>query len=469
LRTFILGCLVFSLTLGAMATSDALPAMVALKTGTSEVLHSHDIGRIAIGDPAIIGALPLPGKRDLLINAKAPGRTTLFVWTGPGAGVEHDYQIVVTANELDILVQMLRTSIVRNDIHVDTFDKSIVLRGAVPDGAALQQVSDILARFDPVIKQYGVTVVNAVVIAHALDDLQHNLAANREMAGVRVDPDGQGNVIVSGRVKDEAQRQAVIKTVRGEAGRYLSAKGEVVDRLSPDATTQVNIKVRILEIDKSGLSQLGTQLQGAVINGSGAIIYTNPTFPIVEQPGNRGPFQIGPFFRATLLAPTIDLLVQSGDAKILSEPNLTTVPGQDASFLVGGQIPIPQSAGLGQVTITYQNYGVQLNVNPTILGNGDVATKIAPEVSDLDFQNGVAMNGFTIPALTISRVSTNIVTAPGESIVMAGLLRHIEQRTIQKIPLLSQLPILGRLFQDVRYQNRQTDVIFVMTPEVITR
>ena len=112
---------------------------------------------------------------------------------------------------------------------------------------------------------------------------------------------------------------------------------------------------------------------------------------------------------------------------------------------------------------------MKLLVTPTILGSGNVETVIAPEVSDLDFQDGVSLNGFVVPALKTSRLSTDVITKDGESIVMGGLLRRQEQRNIDKIPLLGDLPILGKLFRSTRYQNSQTDVVFVMTPQIINR
>lgn len=456
----------------ALSPLCANAADLTIRTGTSRILRFKDIKQIAVGDATILGTLPLPGRSELLVNAKQPGRTTLFVWTSNGA--EHHYQVTVTASELDMLAAMLRTTIARRDVSVETFGHSIVLRGTVPDGSALQGVSDVLARFEPVAKQDNAIIVNAVMIAHPLSGLQSGTNGNPYMKNVRVDPDGLGNVIVSGRVLNEEQRQSVLNEVRGMSGRYLSSTGAILDRLAMTLTTQVDVKVYILEIDDTALSTLGLHLQAGTPNTQGQIILGPPSFPIVEnKPSGAAsvfqPFSVGPFYRTTVLAPTLDLMMTQGHAKVLSAPDLTTVPGQAATFLVGGQIPVPQSAGFGAVSVSYQNYGVQLNVTPTLLGNGDVATKINPEVSDLDFQNGVPLNGFVIPALKTSSISTNVITAPGESIVMGGMLRRQETRNVEKIPFLSQLPIIGRLFQDVRYQRGETNIVFVMTPTVITR
>jgi len=137
--------------------------------------------------------------------------------------------------------------------------------------------------------------------------------------------------------------------------------------------------------------------------------------------------------------------------------------------LVGGQIPIPVSNGLGSVTITYKDFGVNLKVTPTLLGNGSVECKIAPEVSNLDFSNGVTLNGFTVPALKVSKLSTDVITQTGESIIMGGLLNRIESANVQKIPFLGDLPILGKLFRSVNYQKSESDVVFILTPTIVTR
>jgi pilus assembly protein CpaC len=216
---------------------------------------------------------------------------------------------------------------------------------------------------------------------------------------------------------------------------------------------------------------LGVQLQSATF-APGLQSYTlgGPSFSAVESPeGPGGALKIGAFFRTITLAPTLNLLMTEGHARILSSPDLVTLPGNNATFLVGGSIPIPVSTGLGQIAIQYQAFGVQLNVTPNLLGNGAVEAKIQPDISDLDFQDGVSENGFVVPALRESKLSTDVITQPGESIIMGGMVRRVENRFINKIPLLSQIPILGKLFQSTRYQHDQTDVVFIMTPTVITR
>jgi pilus assembly protein CpaC len=453
----------------AAASADPGVKTLTLQTGQNSVLTYPHLRRVAIGDRGVASIVPI-GTSQLLIDAKTPGTTTVLIWTGSASQqTQHAIELTVTSTGVDAVAQMLRSTIDSHDVLVQDFGHTIVVRGTVSDGAHFQAVSDILSRFAEVAKAEKYTIVNAVLIAHPLGDLQAQVAGLPGASGIRVDPDNKGNVIVSGRVRDEATRQQVLDRVRTLSGRYLSATGQLIDRLGTELETQIDVRVSVLEIDKTGLSQLGVKLNAGNLS-NGQIILGAPSFPIIEQNKTPlNPFRLGPFFRTTVVAPQIDLLVQEGHARVLSAPNLVTMPGNQATFLVGGEIPVPMSTGLGQVSISYKDFGVKLDITPILLGNGSVQTKIAPEVSDLDFQDGVSINGFVIPALKESKLSTELVTQAGESIIMGGLLRHQEQRNVDEIPLLGQLPIIGRLFRDVRYQRSETDVVFVMTPYVITR
>ncbi|MFY9718668.1 MAG: type II and III secretion system protein, partial [Candidatus Cybelea sp.] len=233
----------------------------------------------------------------------------------------------------------------------------------------------------------------------------------------------------------------------------------------------IDIKVYVLEVDKTAQSSLGIQLYGAQpVEGQPTPLLIPPSIPFFESlrpPGQA--FTLGPFYRTITLAPTLNLLMSEGHARMLSSPDLVTSPGSKATFLVGGQIPVVTTTGLGAVNVQYQPYGVQLNVTPTVRGNGSVEALIAPEISELDYANAVTVSGFEIPALTVSQLSTDVITRPGESILMGGLVSRIEKKTVYKFPLLSEIPILGKLFTSTNYQNQQSDVVFVMTPEILTR
>jgi Flp pilus assembly secretin CpaC len=467
---------VTAVTAAPLASPADTMTPLSLRTGQSTVVATPRLTRVAVGDGKVAGVLAV-GNSEIVISGRAAGRTTLLVWTGYG---RRSFDVTVTEQSLESLRRMMQDSITEPGVRVEALDRSIVVNGSVANGEALVHLNEVVSHFEPAATASKFTLIDAVTVAKPLGPLQTELSSAPATAGVWVDRDTKGNLIVSGQVQDRATAEHVLHRVRAVAAPYLSLDGKVIDRLETATVSQVDVKVYVLEVDETGLKQLGVNLQSASFNPDGTYTVGGPQFPVVESPtvgnnGKPGPgfpgnaLNIGAFFRSVTLAPTVNLVLQSGHAKLLSSPDLVTMPGKEANFLVGGQIPIPVASGPQQIAIQYKDFGVKLQVTPTILGDGGVETVIAPEISDLDFQDGVALNGFTVPALKMSRLSTDVVTSSGESIVMGGLLRRIEQRNIDKIPGLGDLPILGKLFRSTRYQTSQTDVVFVMTPQVLTK
>ena len=454
------------------ASSEAV-AVYSIQTGRSIVLKTPGLERVAVGDSKIAGIVPL-GTSEVVVNGKTPGHTTIFIWMN---GARKTYEFTVTDQNLDAVAGILRGAIDEPDVEIVTFGQNIILRGNVPDAAAMAKVNDILKRFNGVSFNSATAgsgkIVNALVVRQPLGNINEQIAAAVPSAtNIRIDSDPDGDVIVSGNVTSRVDAENVLNHVKGLSGPFLAAGGKVVDRLEVGTTSQIDVKVYVLEIDKTGQSTLGLRLQSATETTVGQPQFTvasTPSFVSVEYPAAKSGLSVGPFQRISLLAPTLDLLVTQGHARILSSPDLVSMPGKEATFLVGGQIPIPVSNGLGTVSITYKDYGVNLDVTPNLLGDGSVETKINPEISDLDFGNGIQINGFVVPALKTSRISTDVITKDGESIVMGGLLRRIETKNLTKIPLLSDIPILGKLFTSTNYQTSNTDVVFVMTPTVVTK
>jgi Flp pilus assembly secretin CpaC len=443
--------------------------LISLSVGSSSIVPAPGMTRVAVGDGTVAGIVPTGNQ--LVINGKAPGRTTVAIWTRSD---RQDYEVVVTEPSLDSVEQVIRQSLNLPGVVVSQSPGTIFVTGNVGNTTQQQHVNEVLGRFEGFAKDKKVSIVNAVTIANPLADLNRAMSADAGLSRVRVESDGKGNLVVSGSVHDRSQAELALGRVRSIAGTALSSDGKIIDRIATETTTQIAIKVNILEIDRTGLQQLGIRLQGAnpSPNNPGVFDIVEPSFTSIEGPGSSGPgraLNLSPFFRLTRLAPTLDLIVNSGHARILSAPNLVTSPGQAASFLVGGEIPYAFSSGLGQTTIVFKEYGVKLDMTPTLLPDGTVETKIAPEVSDLDFQSGIQLNGFVVPALKTSKLKTDIVTHDGDSVVMGGLLRRLEQKNINKIPGLGDLPVLGKLFRSTQYRTSETDVVFVMTPDVIVR
>lgn len=452
----------------ALAQENVKP--ISLQTGHSVVLSEPGLTRVAVGDGQIAGVLPI-GTQQVVINGKAPGRTTVFVWDKQGRTT---YEVEVVQQDIDNLANLIRQSINQSGVTVMSTGHTVVVGGTVDTVEQYSIVTTVIDQFTQPLKEAKDSVVNAVRVLHPLGSLSQEIKAIPGASAVRVDPDGKGNVVVSGFVEDSTLAEHILGHVRGLAAPYLSIDGKVVNRLEMATTAQIDIKVNVLEVDDTAQRELGNQLQSALYNPQ-ANTYTlgGPNFPVIEGLGSTNPgkgltVDTG-FFRTYLLAPTLQALITEGHARTLSSPDLTTLPGTEADFLVGGQIPYIYSTGLNQTSVDFKDYGVKLKVTPTILPNGSIEAVIAPEVSEIDEANAVIQNGFSIPALTTSRLSTTAVTRPGQSVVLGGMLRHLQSRTIQKWPILGDLPILGKLFTSTNYQENKSNVVFVLTPTIINR
>jgi pilus assembly protein CpaC len=467
---FALGALGFWPT-AARADSD----VIVIETGQSTVIDAPGVTRVATGDAAVAGVVPL-GSGQVVINGKGPGRTTVYIWSAFGGPEKYD--VFVSGQVPNDLAKMIRTALNLPSVQVVSFRNAVIVRGTVADQGVSDYIDSVIHRFTDLAHSQNQTLVNAVYVPHPLGAIEEELSHIPGASNIHLDYDqttaGAGNIIVSGEVRDRQQAEMVLAKARGLAGRFLGTSAKVIDRLAVDLASQVDIKVYVLEMDTTGLSQLGVNFQAGYPNPSNPTQYmpVPPSFPIAEGPGPSSAgkaFTIGSFFRTVFLLPTLDLVLQSGHGRILSAPDMVTLPGQEAKFLVGGQVPYTYSSGFGAVSIQFEQYGVQLDVTPTILGDGKVETHIAPTVSDLDYTNTVSLNGTTVPGLTISQLSTDVITSEGEAVVMGGMLRHLEQKTIYKVPGLSAIPILGQLFQSVHYTNNETNVVFVMLPTVINQ
>ncbi len=268
--------------------------------------------------------------------------------------------------------------------------------------------------------------------------------------------------------------------------------GKVVNMLEVSGGQQVMLQVRFAEISRSATHALG--INGAFVDGSfiGAnnIAGLNPlnTF----SPGNVGavPGAAGRALREQGINPSVTLfgagqigsfylqefveaLRQNNLLRILAEPNLTAISGQEATFLAGGEFPIPvsqggnTSGGGAAITIEFREFGAKLRFVPVVLGDGRIRLKVAPEVSDLDFTTAVRFGGFVVPGLSQRKVTTTVELADGQSFAIAGLLNNNVTATKDVVPLLGDLPIVGTLFRSIRYQRKETELVVIVTPHLV--
>ncbi|NOI79337.1 type II and III secretion system protein family protein [Vibrio tubiashii] len=226
---------------------------------------------------------------------------------------------------------------------------------------------------------------------------------------------------------------------------------ELVNQLVVTMPTQVNIRVRIAEVSRNVSNKLGIKW-GSVGQGVGSFLYTKP-------------WDVSSWGKPTLSA-LVDALASDGTMSILAEPNLTAMSGEEASFLVGGEIPIPLIQG-DTATVEYKPFGVNLNFTPVVLGPDRISLKVSPEVSSVAVENQTSLNGNFYPSFTSRRASTTIELASGQSFALGGLLQSHEIDQIQKLPGVSNIPVLGGLFRSTEYQRRETELIIIATAYLV--
>jgi pilus assembly protein CpaC len=224
---------------------------------------------------------------------------------------------------------------------------------------------------------------------------------------------------------------------------------------------QVNIRVRFAEVSRSELVSLG--IDWSVFINSGAFHFGLVRTGAAQGGDLRGSFNDGTVNVDVL----IDALHRNGVLTILAEPNLTAVTGQTASFLAGGEIPVPVDQGDRGISVEYKPYGVSLQFTPTVLEKSRIGLRVTPEVSALSNAGAVHVRGFAIPGLTVRRADTTVEVASGQTFAIAGLFQREMSRDIDKFPILGDAPVLGALFQSARYRRNETELVILITPYLV--
>ncbi|MGI4812245.1 MAG: type II and III secretion system protein family protein [Janthinobacterium lividum] len=247
-----------------------------------------------------------------------------------------------------------------------------------------------------------------------------------------------------------------------------------VSNVAPGGVVQVDVKV--VEFTKSVLKEAGFNLFTNRANGFGFGVFGATSLTSVTAGSNSVSFASqSPISSAFNLVAgpiggifaNLSVLQSNGLARVLAEPTLVALSGQSASFLAGGELPIPESGGLGTTTITYKSFGVGLTVTPTVLSQSRIALKVAPEASDLDYGNAVTVNGTTIPAITTRRADTTVELGDGESFVIGGLVSRSTATSVGKVPLLGDLPIIGAFFKNMNYTQSEKELVIIVTPHIV--
>lgn len=384
---------------------EAVPVNVLV--GQSRVINfDRPIGRFSVSNPEIAEAV-LVAPDQVLVNGKAFGQVNFIAWEQAG-GQFIVFDVFVRAN-LSLIDSQIRALFPKDDIRLSQANGSVVISGSVADPITASRV------------------------------------------------------------------QSVVEAAGFKSVNMLSSPEKGVK--------QVQLQVRVAEVSRNRMKDFGTSygVQGAP--GRGGYINGGTGPSSLNSPINPSGSVGGGVLGGVLTGSALNVLVMGGNmlgmlrllqtqgaVRSLAEPNVIAMDGQQASFLAGGEFPVPivQSDGTRTVvTIVWKEYGVKLNFKPTIIDEDHIRLELEPEVSTIDFSNGVKFDGFVIPGLKTRRAKTGIELRDGQSFALAGLLDNSESRTLSKVPVIGDIPILGNLFKSKQYQKNETELMFIVTAHLV--
>jgi pilus assembly protein CpaC len=383
----------------AQPDNASAPGKLTVTVGKSLIIDSPlNIQRVSVANGDLVEAVAVNPK-EVLLNGKGPGETTLIVWQQNGNRLLYDLTVRMSPLKLEAVRQQIAREYPDSDINVTFDNDTAFVRGAVKDVITAERVVAMVATLGKTVNLLRVEV--------------------------------------------------------------------------PPAETQILLKVRFLNVDRNMSSDLGVDLASTALNQN-ASVTTGQYSGLKVDP--TGTFSLSEalnifLFRKDLnLGATIKALESKSLLETLAEPNVLAINGKPASFVSGGEFPYPMvqgGANVGAVTIGFREYGIRINFLPVITPRGTIRLQVSPEVSALDYANAVTFEGFTIPALSTRKVQTEVELESGQSFVIAGLLDNTMTETLNKIPGLANIPLLGKLFQSRTRSKGNSELLVIVTPEVV--
>ena len=305
--------------------------------------------------------------------------------------------------------------------------------------------------------------------------VQHNLSGLRQAIN-QIMPDAtvtagtvDGSIVLDGQVDNPVQAQEL----RELGERFLGDEETLLFRVRVASPTQVNLRVRVAEVSRDVLKEFGINWEALFENG-------NFTFGFVS--GRSVSDGAGTFLRSPTGADSafgswrsgddfvntaLDALAEEGLVNVLAEPNLTALSGETASFLAGGEFPIPIDSDDDGIEIQFKEFGISLAFTPTVLSSNRISLRVRPEVSDLSEKGAITINGLTIPALATRRAETTVELGSGQSFAIGGLLSTDIENAISKYPGIGDVPVLGALFRSTRFRSNETELVILVTPYLV--
>ncbi|MCO5101069.1 MAG: type II and III secretion system protein family protein [Burkholderiaceae bacterium] len=410
--------------------SEIGPAMDLVVGKSTLIRLPAPIERISVGNPAVAD-VTLISARELYLLGKTFGSTNVIMWRRNAPTTIIDVSVAADASALE---QRIRSLLPGEDIQVRSASDSLVLSGLVSSALKASQAVEIAESF---VRTYS-------------RGLQLQVTAGDQVAR-------QGQAI------SVDQKEVVSRAGSGRS----TQEPRVINMLRVAQPQQVMLEVKVAEISKNLLDKLGAGIDATRSNGSWR-------YSILSNLLSDSAGIVGAARNSTSLL--LDAERRDGLIKVLAEPNIVAISGQEASFLAGGKIFIPvarENAGTGGVTITLEEkeFGVGLKFTPVVLDGGRIHLKVAPEVSELS-QTGspfTTINGVTavLPSFTTRRAQTSVQLMDGQSLAIAGLIKNNATESVRRLPILGELPVLGTLFRSSEFQADRTELMFLITPRLV--
>jgi pilus assembly protein CpaC len=263
--------------------------------------------------------------------------------------------------------------------------------------------------------------------------------------------------------------------LKAAARQYLGEKENMIFNVTVDSPTQVNLRVRVAEVTRTASKMLGVNWGAVFNNGNVAVGLLTGRVPVssfgtfLRDPSTNMLDSIGVGYQSgsANLSALLDALQSEGLVTVLAEPNLTAISGETASFLAGGEFPIPISQGNLQISIEFKRFGVSVDFTPVVLDANRITIKVRPEVSELSTVGAVVIDSIQIPSLAVRRAETTVELASGQSFAIAGLFQNNVSNSIQQLPWLGDVPVLGALFRSLNFQRSESELVIIVTPYIV--
>lgn len=367
------------------------------------------VTRVQLAKPEFAGVTAISPKQ-LLVTGKAFGTTQLIVWFN-----EHEQRVLDLAVDIELerLVASIRQAVPRARVKAYALLDAVVLSGEVPNTDAAERVMQIAGVFSG-------RIINQMKVAGA----------------------------------QQVLLRCTVAEVNRSATRQLGFNGWMGGDNFRDAFALSNL-------DSINPTNIGAAA-GSLFNGTTVVPFAAGTEGIPVTPATT--LSLG-FPRAQMQV-FIRAMRENGLLRVLAEPNLVAINGQAASFLAGGEIPIPIATS-DRINIEFKEFGVRLNFTPSLISENRIRLKVAPEISEPDFSNSVSLSGFSIPGFSTRRVETVVEVGSGQTIAIGGLLNDRVRAFTRAVPGLGEIPVLGALFRSVEYQNDTTEMVVLITPELV--